>query len=512
VMLNGVQYFRSGTGYDEMSSGGDPTLAKFINEMGVRPEHFAYTPEHGNLLRADVYTPLMTKYAATQKGGLTDMLTSMPKVLGGIGMGMGLATGFGSGQGILSSLSSEGFSLPSLGGDNTFLNNSFADNGGTLTDAGTPGVSGLSGEQAFSGATASGSTSGPFSNIGNMITKPFTSVGNLISGNGSSDDLKTLGTAASLAGGAAALGGAVSGGLGGSTTQTSTTSVPGMTAEERELIGIYTQLAKRQLSAVDELQPFQKKMLEMSLAEMERQLADDQAISGAITPAERAAAARDEFDRTQRLGPINDEILQMQLDTLRRGGAASPEQKAAIGASTDSAIAAGYGDIDAATGRGIGLIADELSNARGLRLSDSPMSSEAALLSREGLIQKGSLEKNLRANQANAELNYPLGVAQLTSQIGGQQQGIAANAKQFAEELRQRAFQNRMALTNSASSTGLGLASTNGGGGALSALTNQRLAGASTTTNVSRSLGLSDLGNLASGIGGAMSGFSRLFG
>jgi hypothetical protein len=447
--------------------------------------------------------------------------------LGGADLGGGVAAGglgltvppesywsmLAEGGGTATDAAAAGAGTVDLGAGATGLNEFGALNGQALaSEAGfVPGSFELG--TTASGGTAASGLGGGFS-LTDAITNPVGKVGSalqrVINGQGTKEDMATLSTAATVAGGAAALGGAVSGGLGGGTTQTSTTNVPGMSAEEKELIGIYTELAKRQLASVDQLQPFQKRLLELSLAELEAQTASDKAVNGAVSPEERAALARDEFDRSKRLGPIQDEILGIQLDTLRRGGAATPEQKAQIAASTDSAIQAGYGDIDMATERGIGLISDELANSRGLRMTDTPILREATLLTRAAGDQKASLSKNLRAGQANAELNYPLGVAQLTSQIGGQQQAIAENAKQFQETLRQRAFENRMKITGQATSTGLGLASTGGGQGSLSALTQSRLAGGTTTTNVDRGIGLAEIGSFASGIGGLMTGLGRL--
>ena len=105
------------------------------------------------------------------------------------------------------------------------------------------------------------------------------------------------------------------------------------------------------------------------------------------------------------------------------------------------------------------MIADELANSRGLRLSDSPISSEAALLAREGLIQKGSLTRNMRAAEASSALNYPLAAQQIFGAQNQNQQNILQSAQQFQASLRDRAYQNRLALTGPATTGGIGLAS-----------------------------------------------------
>lgn len=279
----------------------------------------------------------------------------------------------------------------------------------------------------------------------------------------------------------------------GGTTTTVNQPAP-KTAEEIELDKINLELAKKQLANVDALAPFQQELITSALKNLNSQNALDDAISGAVTPEQQAAAYKAEFERAQRLGPIQDELLQMQLDDLRRGGAATPEQEARIKAAADAGIEAGSADIDASTGRGIGLIADELANARGLRLSDSPIKGEAAFLAREGEIQKGSLVKNLRAGEAAARLNFPLAAQQIQSGINLNQQSITAAAAQFNADLRQRAYQNRLALTGQTSQSGIGLASIQGGG-----IRNDQPF--SSTTSSKQGIGLAGIGALASGVG-----------
>jgi len=188
-------------------------------------------------------------------------------------------------------------------------------------------------------------------------------------------------------------------------------------------------------------------------------------MDAAVTPEQRAAAAKSEFERSQRMGPMQDELMQMQLESLRRGGAASPEQIELIKNATDASIAAGSADIDTSTQRGIGLISDELANSRGLRMTDTPILREATLLSRAGMDQKSSLINNLRAGEATARLNLPLAIQQVQSGINLNQQGVAANAQQFAADLKQRAYQNRLALSGQTASGGIGLASVGSGAG-----------------------------------------------
>ncbi len=238
----------------------------------------------------------------------------------------------------------------------------------------------------------------------------------------------------------------------------STTKLPDPTPDERALTALNKELATRQIAQIDQLAPFQKQLLEQATTELSRSTKFNDALDAAVTPEQQAAAYKSEFERTQRLGPMQDELMQLQLDELRQGGKATPEQLQLIKEATDAGILSGTSDIDASTGRGIGLIADELANSRGLRLSDSPISSEAALLAREGEIQKGGLIRNLRAGEAQARLNYPLAAQQLQSGANLNQQNVISSAKQFQDQLRQQSYQNRLALTGQAQSGGIGLA------------------------------------------------------
>jgi len=249
----------------------------------------------------------------------------------------------------------------------------------------------------------------------------------------------------------------------GQNTFSTNVNTPPPSAEEAELIRISTELSKRQLQNIDQLAPFQQELIELSLADLRRQSAQSGAMDAAISPEDQAAFAKEEFERARKLGPVQDQILEQQLANMR--GELTPGQQAAA----QAAIDAGYGDIDRATGEGIGLIADELANSRGLRLTDTPILREATLLSERGLAEKSSLAKNVRAS---ALLQMP----QVSSGIGMGQQNLASQTQAFQAELRNRAAINRMSLFGQTSSGGIGLAQLGSGAGssALSSLSGVR--------------------------------------
>lgn len=369
------------------------------------------------------------------------------------------------------------------------------------------------------------------------------------------------------------------GGGGSSTTVTNTTPPP--TPEETALVALNTQLAQKQLDNIDTLAPFQQKLLQSGISELDQNSALRDAYLKAFPIDQQAAMAKQQADlqsqalslsqqdfglrkqeldqaKTQSdfnqsmqgtqldlqkqglalsgsqlalmqqqiaqandLAPLQKQILTQQLEQLKNGGRATPEQLDAIGKATDAAIASGTGDIDVQTKRGIGLISDELANSRGLRLTDTPIAREATLLTRSADDQKAGLIRSLRANQANAELNYPLAASGVANSVLANQTGILQGAQQFQSQLQQQAYQNRLALSGSpsigsgiglssgfgptstyggAGNFGIGLAGIGNGGTALAALTQARLASGSKTTDSENTMGL---GQIAQGIGTA---------
>jgi hypothetical protein len=265
-----------------------------------------------------------------------------------------------------------------------------------------------------------------------------------------------------------------------------------LTPEQIKLMGLQADLAQRQLDQIDQLAPYQKQLLDYARTNATNQSKYQQALDAAITPEDQAAAQAAQFKATASLAPIQQQMAQMQLDALKQGGRATDQQKSDIAAATDASIAAGTGDINTQTQRGIGMISDQLANARGLRLSDSPIGAEAGILTRAGNDQIASLTNNLRANQANATLNYPLAVQGLMSGVNTNASGTNQAAQQFQAQLQQMATQNRASMTGAASGLGLGLSGigTNGSGMNYSA-----------GSSSSKGPGIMDYGMAAYGIG-----------
>ena len=279
---------------------------------------------------------------------------------------------------------------------------------------------------------------------------------------------------------------------------TTTTNVPPATAAELELQGLSVEEKKLQIDALKSQSTFQRELSDFALPEIRAQAAERAALNAAVSPEDRAAFAKAEFERSQRLGPIQDELLQRQLEDIRRGGAATPEQIARIDESTRAGFAAGSADIDTATEEGLKLLREELAPGLGLRPSDSPILDRGATLAREGVRQKSALGLGLQSAAAAAKLNYPLAATQVFGAQRQAERGFGESVLNFQQQLQQQAFQNRLALGGQITQGGLGLAG-GGGSSALDAMTRARYAAAGTST--SREAGLSDYGAVAAGLG-----------
>ena len=285
------------------------------------------------------------------------------------------------------------------------------------------------------------------------------------------------------------------------------------TPEEKRLLALSAEEKEIQLANLKQITELQKKYFPLAESQLDYQAALDAEMRKSLTPEQYAAQAKTEFERSQRLGTTQEELLNLQLEQLRRGGAATPEQIARINEATTAGITAGSADIDTAVSEGLDLLREELAPSLGLRSTDTPILDRGGQIVREGLKQKGSLQKNLQAVGATAKLNYPLAVQQLIGAQGQGQQVLIENIKNFQQDLQQKAFQNRLALTGQTSNTGLGLAGIGAGAGGGIGLYNARYANAGRTSNTVNEASALDnmtgLGRLLAGGGAAWAASDR---
>lgn len=229
------------------------------------------------------------------------------------------------------------------------------------------------------------------------------------------------------------------------------------------------------------------------LAEMQRQAEAAQGYASSLAPAQANA-------------------LQKELAALNSGGEASPAQRDLINRVTQSQIDLGRSDIMAQSQDALNQLRDTLAPDRGLRPSDTPILDRGDLIGQAGVRSYNDLVTSMRGAGAQAMLDYPMKSAALTNDLFNSTTGFTTNRNDFAQQLAESAFQNRLRLTGQTSSQGLGLA---GQGGAalptISAGISSRGTGSqSTTSGLGSILGgggiLGGLGQVAGGVGGLISG------
>lgn len=233
---------------------------------------------------------------------------------------------------------------------------------------------------------------------------------------------------------------------GGSST---TTVVDPPTAEETALTVKQTELAQFQLEELrrqTDLQAAEQERLEPLIAQLEE-----------LQPLQ-LDLAKQNLTRALELGPIQDELLQLELENIKRGGAATPAQIELIGQATELGIEAGESDIAKFQKDATERIAQELAPALGLRPTDTPVIDRASRIAEEAVRQQGQLVTGLRQAEATAKLNFPLVAQQLQSAQTQFQQNLARSTQEFQGQLRNAAFLNRLRLSENPQRFGLGLA------------------------------------------------------
>jgi len=238
---------------------------------------------------------------------------------------------------------------------------------------------------------------------------------------------------------------------GGSKTTTSTTVT--RTPEEIEYTKQQIELAKQQLALVEEEHGWQSEIYALTKPLLEKYaLMVDQDFAEMQSPEYQAMKAKQQqldtanIDAQLRNLPMQEELLQRQLDEIRRGGAATDEQKRLIKDVADRALAGGETDINRFLGTGLDQIRNQMAPARGMRPDDGPMQEAAQRVLEEAVRQQGQLSQQVRGAQSQAELNFPLAAGQVTNQANQWQAGFNQDMNQFLSGLKTQAVQNRTAL------------------------------------------------------------------
>lgn len=309
--------------------------------------------------------------------------------------------------------------------------------------------------------------------------------------------------------------------MGGGSQSTTTVVKDPPSAEQTALTQKQIELSQAQLDAINRSTAFQEQifnnaqpLFDMQSEVFKSLLAD---INDPVQQKLKSEQAQFALDTI----PIQREVLQKQLEDLRRNGAASPEQEALIKQATDAALSSGTSDIDRAQADALSHLRD-FATERGLRAGDSPILDRAGRVAGESVRGKADLASNLRGIEATSKLNFPLAAGQLANQQSAQAQAVSSAAQAFQQSLRDAALSARMQFGGQISSNilgaasgGLGIASGAAGGvsalaPAIAAMNNSR--GTTQSTSTSSSPGflqvLTSLGQIAGAAGGAYSGFS----
>ena len=190
---------------------------------------------------------------------------------------------------------------------------------------------------------------------------------------------------------------------------------------------------------------------------------------------------------------IEQELSQLELERIRAGGQASPEEIRLIDEATQQSLAAGESDISSFAQSQLGLLREELAPARGLRPTDTPILDRGGDVIKEAVRQQGQLATSLRGANAQARLQFPLQRGQV---VGGQSLAL----QQFQQSLREQAVRNRLALTGQVAQLGLGIAGMFDPTRAQSIFSQERIASKDTTVD-SRGSGGKQSGSVSFGEG-----------
>lgn len=243
-------------------------------------------------------------------------------------------------------------------------------------------------------------------------------------------------------------------------------------ADVRTLSAQQIELGEAQLESLQQSTQFQDLLFDLFGSQLEQQQLQTDAFNAAVSPEEQADFFQSQFEGGVANQAAQQELLQLELERIRQGGRATPEQERLIGQITEQGISLGSADVDRFVTEGLGQLGDEVANARGLSFTDSPILDRGNRLVQEGIFQKGQLTRGLRQAEANSLLNFPLASAQV---FGAQSQGQQSLANAIASFQQSLGAQNAQFQAQNAFTTGqlgTGLANFFSGSSAISGLGN----------------------------------------
>ncbi len=194
--------------------------------------------------------------------------------------------------------------------------------------------------------------------------------------------------------------------------------------------------------------------------------------------------------------PIVDELVQGDLARVRGGGEASEYQRQYLQQMADETIGLANSDIDAGLADSLRLVRDTLAPSRGLRSDDAPILDRGQLLAMEALRQKSQVARGARGKQAENMLQYPLAQGEVVG-------NWSSSLKEFQNQLKQSAVQNRLGLLSGIQGGGLALSGLGDAGGAAANMQKERIASAKTTQTTSNPWGV--VKDIGTGVGAYLS-------
>lgn len=226
-----------------------------------------------------------------------------------------------------------------------------------------------------------------------------------------------------------------------------------LTAREIDFSKINLEQARTALAAFEnqaEFQQFQENLARGAIGD----LGGVQDFLSTISPEERAALTQQQFVTAREGVGLLGDLSTQERERLGLGGGLSDAEEQRIAEAEAAQIAAGSADIEGASRRALEVLREELAPRLGLRSSDTPIIDRGGRIAREAIREVGTLTSRVRGQGVQTRL--------ASRQLGLSERGFAGSlgqaATQTAEAFRQRAFENRLALTGQVGAQGLGLA------------------------------------------------------
>jgi len=167
----------------------------------------------------------------------------------------------------------------------------------------------------------------------------------------------------------------------------------------------------------------EKKFLRQSL-ERERKLVEALPVEDVVQQGAQNVLQQD---------PGLDAIRQQEFNSILGGTEASDEQRRLIGQGINLGIQQGSSDISNFAAEQLEQIRNVLAPGRGLRPTDTPILDRAGKVAETAIREQASLVRNLRAQEAQSLLEFPLQANEAQSQRSLRQQDIGQGNQQFQQ-------------------------------------------------------------------------------